>query len=202
MEPRIYRYIVRYDGGTAPNPFGGWCTLAICKPAIRRTARIGDWIVGFRSRHRGEVIYAMQVAETPSFADYWRDPRFRSRRPDDKSVPTDNIYRPVAEPDGTEVLAWVQNEVHGPSSAPRDLSGQRALVARRFWYFGIDSRQIAPELAHLAPVTQGHVVHCHRRPDDVQQLVAWLSDFRKGLRGQPVDWRGDPISVGRSACGG
>ena len=28
------------------HPFHGWCTLVCCKPAIRRKARPGDWIVG------------------------------------------------------------------------------------------------------------------------------------------------------------
>ncbi len=43
---RIYAYILKVDSGFAPNPFHGWCTLACCKPAIRRKARPGDWIVG------------------------------------------------------------------------------------------------------------------------------------------------------------
>src|SRR5678816_873168 len=57
MKDRIYRYIVRVDSGAAPNPFGGWCSLAICKPAIRRTAQRGDWIIGLRSHQPDHVIY-------------------------------------------------------------------------------------------------------------------------------------------------
>ena len=34
----VYSYIVAYDSGFAPNPFHGTCTLACCKPTIRRTA--------------------------------------------------------------------------------------------------------------------------------------------------------------------
>jgi len=41
-EADLYSYTVRYDDGAAPNPFNGMCTLAICKPAIRRTAAPGD----------------------------------------------------------------------------------------------------------------------------------------------------------------
>lgn len=48
-EPNIFRYIVAYDHGTAPRPYGGVCTLAICKPTIRKAARVGDWVIGFRS---------------------------------------------------------------------------------------------------------------------------------------------------------
>jgi hypothetical protein len=36
--PRLFSYTVRVDDGAAPNPFRGLCTLAICKPAIRRGA--------------------------------------------------------------------------------------------------------------------------------------------------------------------
>ena len=50
MKDRIFRYVVRFDSGAAPNPFGGWCSLAICKPGIRRTAGVTDWIIGLRSR--------------------------------------------------------------------------------------------------------------------------------------------------------
>ena len=46
--PNLFSYVLRYDDGAAPNPFWGTCTLAICKPAIRRKANLGDWVVGTR----------------------------------------------------------------------------------------------------------------------------------------------------------
>lgn len=187
-EPKIYRYIVRYDGGTAPNPFDGFCTLAICKPAIRRKAEVGDWIIGFRSQQRGRVIYAMQVNEAISFDEYWNDPRFRSRRPDVLTTPTDNIYRSRAiAPDGSMVMEQVNNEVHKPEASSRDLSGNRVLIARRFWYFGDRSPLIDDTLSHLSPVTQGHVVHKHRKVADIENLQTWLSGFNTGVLGTPVD---------------
>jgi hypothetical protein len=42
---KLYSYVVTHDTGFSPNPFWGCCTLADCKPAIRRTAKIGDWVV-------------------------------------------------------------------------------------------------------------------------------------------------------------
>lgn len=39
---KLFSYIVTHDAGFAPNPFWGYCTLACCKPAIRRTANVGD----------------------------------------------------------------------------------------------------------------------------------------------------------------
>lgn len=37
------------DTGFAPNPFFGILTLATCKPGIRLTKKVGDYIAGFTS---------------------------------------------------------------------------------------------------------------------------------------------------------
>ena len=49
-KPILYSYTIPYDDGAAPNPYWGVLTLAICKPVIRRTAEIGDWVVGTGSK--------------------------------------------------------------------------------------------------------------------------------------------------------
>lgn len=43
---KLYSYVVARDFGFAPNPFHGYCTLATCKPDIRATASVGDWVIG------------------------------------------------------------------------------------------------------------------------------------------------------------
>ena len=48
---KLFSYVLRFDDGAAPNPFGGICTLTICKPAIRRSASVGDWIIGTGSKN-------------------------------------------------------------------------------------------------------------------------------------------------------
>jgi len=48
---RLFSYTIPIDDGAAPNPFNGFCTLTICKPAIRRVARKGDWIAGLGSKN-------------------------------------------------------------------------------------------------------------------------------------------------------
>lgn len=36
-----------FETGLAPNPFGRWCTLAVCTPNhCNAQLEIGDWIVG------------------------------------------------------------------------------------------------------------------------------------------------------------
>lgn len=182
MNERIYRYVVRYDTGTAPNPFAGWCSLAICKPAIRRSAKAGDWIIGLRSRRPDEVIYVMQVEEVLGFADYWSDVRFLDKRPE-RCVSSDNIYRP----DQGGHLVQVPNRVHFAQDIQRDLGGQRVLVGRRFWYFGDGSPQLPTELAHLVHASQGHSVDVGRRPDDGNRLREWLGHWPIGIHGSPLD---------------
>ena len=49
MMETIYSYVLRTDDGAAPNPLWGTCTLTICKPVIRRTAKVGDWVIGVGS---------------------------------------------------------------------------------------------------------------------------------------------------------
>src|SRR5260370_258494 len=67
---------IPYDDGAAPNPFWGLCTLAICKPRIRRSAKIGDWIVGTGSKRSpigdiaGQVVYTMCVTRKMKMEEY------------------------------------------------------------------------------------------------------------------------------------
>jgi hypothetical protein len=182
MKDRIYRYVVRYDAGAAPNPFGGWCSLAICKPTIRRTARVGDWIIGLRSRHTDHVVYVMQVQESLSISDYWSDPRFREKRPD-RCPSSDNIYRP----DSAGGLVQVPNRVHSAEDIARDLGGRRVLVSQRFWYFGDQSPPLPTALIHLVHEGQSHSLPAHRKDTDLQDLAQWLARWPGGVHGRPMN---------------
>ena len=82
----FFSYVVEHDYGLAPNPFGGYCTLAVCKPGIRKNKnlKIGDWIIGTGSKklnRLNHLIYAMKVEEKITFEEYWNDRRFRFKRP-------------------------------------------------------------------------------------------------------------------------
>ena len=66
----VYSYILASDTGFAPNPFWGYCTLACCKPIIRRNASVGDWIVGLMPKHLDHrIAYAMKVSEKLTSVD-------------------------------------------------------------------------------------------------------------------------------------
>src|ERR1019366_9436697 len=86
---KLYSYVVDHDLGYAPNPFGGFCTLAKCKygtvkcrnGSYRRNivelAEEGDWIAGTggassQSAGHGKLICAMRVDEIISLAEYCR----------------------------------------------------------------------------------------------------------------------------------
>lgn len=181
-DSRIYRYVVRYDGGTAPRPFDGICSLAICKPGIRRGACPGDWVVGFRSCHPGEVLYAMRVDEVLSLGDYWLDARFANRKPDATGYP-DNIYKCAA--DGA--LIQVPNDVHSRQDAAKDIDGRNVLLARTFWYFGRNSVPTPGGLRHLVHAGRHYSVHKNRRVHDVDHLERWLTAWEPGMHGGPID---------------
>src|SRR5712691_6687179 len=81
--PKIYSYVVARDFGFAPNPFHGVCTLATCKPRVRKAAHLGDWVVGTGSAGRkraGFLVFAMKVEEALTFDEYWTDERFFQKR--------------------------------------------------------------------------------------------------------------------------
>src|SRR5947199_246516 len=79
----------------------GWgcCTLATCKPQIRKRAKAGDWIVGTGSVSNvgnDRIIYAMRVDEVLPLDGYDADRRFRKKRPrmagSARQQVGDNIY--------------------------------------------------------------------------------------------------------------
>jgi Nucleotide modification associated domain 2 len=134
---------LRYDDGAAPNPFSGLCTLAICKPRIRRAAHVGDWVVGTGSvassvgNLSGAVVCAMRVTQKMTLEDYdrftqselsdkipqWKSTDHRRRYGDsiyDFSTPTPSLRRGV----------------HGEENRKTDLSGGWVLLSDHFFYFG------------------------------------------------------------------
>lgn len=154
--PRVYIYVIDRDFGFAPNPFHGFCTLATCKPIIRRTAQTGDWIVGMggsRLKVTGHCIFAMRVDECMTFDAYWSDPRFLAKRPvrngSSKMMVGDNIYHR----DGPDT-PWVQEDSHHSlpdgqfnlANLSQDTQTNRVLISRHFLYFGADAPDVPAEI--------------------------------------------------------
>ena len=154
---KLSAYIIAIDSGFAPNPFGRYCTLACCKPTIRRNAEIGDIIVGTASScsdKPGHLIYAMQVKEVLTYQEYWTDARFAHRKPSQKSSITrcgDNVWHRVKG-------KWqiVRGAFHDSQHEERDTGGENALIATEFYYFGKSAIPVAKQFKHLLATTQGH----------------------------------------------
>ena len=145
-EQYLYVYVMQRDFGFAPNPFHGFCTLATCKPDIRRSAQIGDWVMGVggaQLKATGKCLYMMKVTEMITFDEYWADSRFRLKRPLRNGslvmMLGDNIYHR-----NNGVGEWIQADSHHskPDGSPNmtnlrtDTRSSNVLISTHFYYFG------------------------------------------------------------------
>jgi hypothetical protein len=185
---RLYSYVLRFDDGSAPNPFWGTCTLTICKPAIRRTARIGDWVVGTGSRNSkindgntydlsDSVVYAMKITDKLSLAEYdkfcnehlqdkipnWFDQDWRKRM-GDCILDFQNMEEPK-----------MRKGVHNETNRERDLSGLNALLSNHFYYFGEEPRQLPDYLKPIIKQNQGHLRI--EKSDLIEKFEKWIEQF-------------------------
>ncbi|MCD5970744.1 Nmad2 family putative nucleotide modification protein [Pseudomonas quasicaspiana] len=185
--PRIYSYVITHDHGFAPNPHGGLCTLATCKPVIRRSAQIGDWLFGTGSKSlhlEGSLIYAAEIDAICTLAEYGADPKYASKRPsatqDEASRHGDNIYFKAYDGEWTQR----KNIHHDSSQAQRDLSGLNVLIASRFWYFGSSPEKIPCHLLHIIKKGPGH--KCDSSFESLTLMQDWLSFFSPGINAKPM----------------
>lgn len=154
---KLSAYIITVDAGFSPNPFGRYCTLACCKPTIRRKAEEGDIVVGTASIRMAKprhLIYAMRVKWILPYLDYWRNSKFAGRKPSQKTAVSrrgDNIWH-------KEKGKWrvVANAYHDAKHRDRDISGENVLIATDFFYFGSDPIPVSRKFWRLLAKTQGH----------------------------------------------
>ena len=193
---RLFSYVVYLDAGFAPNPYHGYCTLACCKPHIRRSARVGDWIVGIGAASKGrggKAVFAMQVIETLSFEDYWEDQRFEAKRPRMDAGPIeavgDNIYHPDRQTGN-----WIQEySQHSDTDCnacdsimSKDLSVDRVLVGESFVYWGGDGPLLPLFAGEPLFAGQGHKFKY--RPEVVAEFLDWYDELGlQGVVGEPAD---------------
>lgn len=188
---RVFSYVVVHDTGFSPNPFHGLLTLACCKPLIRRTANVGDIIVGLSSRSE-RIVYATQVAEVIRFEEYWADPRYRARRPVMDSAQVvyragDNIYEPGDG--GFRQLHSFHSNRDGSEDVGlkrTDLGGEHVLVCERFTYWGRSGPGLPEELGFLA-VGRGH--RSKFTSHEIGVVARWFADLPGGVLGAPAQWK-------------
>jgi hypothetical protein len=193
---KIYSYVVRYDDGVAPNPFWGYCTLAICKPRIRRVAKVGDWVVGTGSKENvgnDRLIYVMRVTEVMRLEEYGNSKRFRRKIPEGKRGRAslgDNIY--YVDKDGVTKQRFPSVHSHPDreniTSKRHDLSGRNVLISESgdFYYFGRNAPKIPASLSCLVKKSQGH--KCNFSQDIIDRFLSWIREKDCGISGYPCGY--------------
>jgi hypothetical protein len=197
---RIFSYVVEHDLGFAPNPFFGVCSLAACKPQIRRTAAVGDIVIGTGAalpNLAGHLIYWMKVEAINDFNGYWADPRYRAKRPDMFAPGKmlrygDNIYHKEAGDTDYRQEDSFHSEMGGGLSMgnrARDTgTTDLVLLARQFDYFGEDAPRIPDQLSDFVKAGPGH--KCRFAPDRIAAMLLWLQSLGgRGYRGRPSHWQ-------------
>ena len=185
---KLCSYVVRHDHGFAPNPYWGYCTMACCKPNIRKGAEVGDWVVGTSSvtEHKTgtNLVFVMRVSDRPlTFAEYDREQRGDNIYLQDEKggfhqrVPS---YHSLGWKPGQ---AWQEDE----DNKMWDLSGKYVLVAgpEDFWYFG-DSLAIPETFRWVIWGRQGHTYEFPM--NKVQAFAQWVKGMKPGRYGDPFDF--------------
>ncbi len=204
---RLFSYVVARDFGFAPNPFYGVCTLATCKPGIRKVAALDDWVIGTgsktRTRHKN-LVYAMRVTRVLTFDDYWADPSLQRKkvnlRGSKKQAFGDNIYSR-----DSPKKPWRQANSHhsfpdgrpNPLNVRVDTSANRVLVSDDFVYWGgsgpeLPARFLDYGAAHES-IRAGRGYKRTFSTKLVSDVIAWIrSRNETGYCNEPLDWSRTP----------
>ena len=195
---RTYVYKLTSDRGgapCAPPPVAGesaLLTLSICKPAIRRTAQVGDRLLGITSRALVDregypacaVIYAAHVSGALDFGSYYAFDSGFTERPD-------CVYALDAKTGALQHAG--RTPLHAePAYLRRDLGSEphyrnaRTLLCERFRYFGAQAVEIPVRLPLFRQVAeslgQGHRVFEEGDPEsrelDTLFRLLWRMETR------------------------
>lgn len=186
-------YVMVSDTGFAPNVTGGYCTLATCKPRIRRNASVGEWVMGTPSKSDGQenLTYLTRIDEAMSYDEYYRDDRFEIKKPENDPV-GDNIYY---EQDGLLIQDERARFHTDQSNRERDLNADRVLMGEMFWYFGENRVTIPESIRHdviRAYNSDSRRFHEKKGSDSLAKIVEWCSlRFDPGVHGTPTDTSSD-----------
>jgi hypothetical protein len=189
---KFYSYVVSRDFGFAPNPFGEHCTLATCKPIIRKNSEIGDWIFGISPKAKdtgNKLVFGMKVTQKLTFNEYWNSPDFQYKKPllngSLKQMYGDNIYY---KDDNSE---WIQADSHHSKedggtnyfNLKRDTKGKYVLISNHFFYFGVSCIELPFNLKTKFSIGIGQK---RVEEKDALELIKWLeSNYETGLINVP-----------------
>lgn len=195
-----FSYKIEHDFGLAPNPFGEYCTLAVCKSHIRnnKKLKIGDWVIGTGSvalDNLHKLIFGMKVEEKITFSQYWDDCRFQYKKPvlngSLVQMYGDNIYhidsqtkKWIQENSAHSLEGGLPNEVH----INRDTGGSFVLISKEFYYFGDACPKIPEELLDVC--CEGRDMKSSSISDEIgDKFIKWLKkSYNVGIHGDPINW--------------
>jgi hypothetical protein len=199
---RLFSYKLTNDSGFAPNPFFGNMSLATCKPRVRNSKGIGDWIAGFTSKtlcddEVGEerLVFLMQVTDKIPTSEYFHHPNFQQKIPDLTRSEFiyqagDNIYKPEGN-DYVQIL----NRNHSTEHKQRDLTGRFVLISTNFYYFGRGAVEIPDHLRPEIPTGQspnGSLTHNLERAESFIKFITDNSEI--GVHHEPHWWPRNDLS--------
>jgi len=194
----LYSYVIEHDLGFAPNPFHGVCTLACCKPRIRKYAKLGDYILGTGAADpelTGFLTYWMRVDEIITFDEYWAGARFRRKKPIMTGTTYlrygDNIYHRDGGDTYKQADSFHSREDGSVSLGDlhRDTgTTDRVLVGHEFAFFGRRGIEIPAELGFVVKKGPGH--RCRFTEEEAAAVMAWLQTLpQRGYIGEPAHWQ-------------
>lgn len=178
--PKLYSYCIINDHGAAPNPFWGICTLAICKPVIRRSASVGDWIVATGSAKHNltdQLVYAMRVSRVMTLKEY--DSFCRLELPNKIPVyKTTDMRLKVGDCiyDFSAGEPRLRPSVHTEENKEKDLGGINVLLSDHFFYFGSKPIPLPNDLLPIVRQGQGH--KSTTNASYLEKFVAWIETFK------------------------
>lgn len=177
--------------------FYGYCTLATCKPEIRKRANVNDIVIGTGSKskgRRGMLVYSMQITEILTFNQYWNDERFKEKKPyllgSKKQAYGDNIYF-------CDRGSWHQENSHhslpngvpNPSNVEHDTRVDRVLISTQFQYWG-GSGPMIPEQFRDALCKSGPGHKCKFDTSFINVVRDWIDSLPEpDLIARPMDWK-------------
>ncbi len=197
-EVMIYSYVVEHDLGFAPNPFHGVCSIACCKPQIRKVAKEGDYILGTgaaRPNLTAHLTFWMRVDKIITFDQYWSDPSFRRKKPVMSGTKFlrygDNIYH--RDGNGNFQQEDSFHSLEDGSVSLGDLhrdtgTTDRVLLGREFAFWGRAGIKLPASLTSFVKKGPGH--KCDFSEEQVQAFFVWLAAHpERGYLDEPAHWQ-------------
>jgi len=171
---KLLSYVVKYDSGLAPNPFGKFCTLALCTPNhMGADLKKGDWILGVSSKEHGsKIMYLMKLTEDPIGKNkYFDDKRFQYKKPKAKGtlseIVGDNIYY---QKNGEWIWKGVEGYHSSPKDWDKDTRRDKVYISNEFYYFGAKAFDAGVKYSSITSSRRGFKYFYEK--DGIGQLIA------------------------------